>query len=177
VRSREIASRYAGALYEVASEDGSVPEIAEELRVVVEEIRDVNGFGRFLTHPLISREKKTDLVEAAFPALSSPVANMVRLLIQNRREGYLDLIYDAFLEARSAAENLARVQVATAKPLGEEDRIRLQERLEQALGKSVSLEVRAEEGLLAGARIEVEGRTIDASLRAKLRELRHSLER
>ena len=177
MRSREIAGRYAGALYEVAVEQNAVPTIAEELKSLVDQIGEVENLNRFLTHPLISREKKMDLVEAAFPGLSPPVANTVGLLIRNRREAYLDLIYDEFLEARSAAENVARVRVPTATPLHDEERRRLLDRLERSFGQSVTLEEELEEGLVAGARIEVEGRTIDASLRAKLSELHHSLER
>jgi F-type H+-transporting ATPase subunit delta len=177
VRSREIASRYAGALYEVAVEQDAVPAVAEELKILVDEVYGVKDLSRFLTHPLISRAKKTELVGAAFPDLSSSVANMVRLLIRNRREGYLDLIYDAFLEARAAAEDVARVRVLTAAPLRDEDRRRLKEHLEGALGRAVTLEESLAAGLLAGARIEVQGRTVDASLRAKLGGLRDALER
>jgi len=177
VKSREIASRYATALYDVAVEQESVPAVEGELRDLVEEIAQVEDFQRFLTHPLISRETKIDLVQKAFPEISPAVGNMVGLLIRNRREGYLDLIYDEFLEVRAAAENTARIRVVTATALTNEDRKALKDRLQQALGKSVSLEERVEEGLLAGARIEVEGRTIDVSLRAKLSELRSSLER
>jgi F-type H+-transporting ATPase subunit delta len=177
VKSRQIASRYAEALYDVAVEQDAVPAVEEELRVLVEEVRDVRDFERFLTHPLISRGEKLELVGKTFPKLSLSLGNLVELLIRNRREGYLDLIYDEFLEARSKAEDLARVRVITARELTEEDRERLRDRLERALGRAVSLESCVEEGLLAGARIEVEGRTIDVSLRAKLSELRHSLER
>jgi len=177
VRSKEIAERYAGALYEVAVEQDTVPAVAEELKTLVDEVYGVEDLARFLTHPLISREKKTELIDAAFPDLSASVANMIHLLIRNRREGYLDLIHDAFLDVRSAAEDLARVRVLTAKRLADEDRRRLKERLERALGRPVDLEERLAEGLLAGARIEVEGRTVDASLRAKLGGLRGALER
>jgi F-type H+-transporting ATPase subunit delta len=177
VRSREIAERYAGALYEVAVERGAVPAVAEEMKTLVDEVYEVKDLVRFLTHPLISRERKTELVGAAFPDLSPSVANMVGLLIRNRREGYLDLIYDAFLEAQAAAEQLARVRVVTAAPLTDEDRRRLKERLERALGQAVSLEEDLAGELLAGARIEVQGRTVDASVRARLARLRDALER
>ncbi|MGB2983567.1 MAG: ATP synthase F1 subunit delta [Candidatus Bipolaricaulia bacterium] len=177
MRSREIAKRYARALHAVAVEEGTVVAIEEELQSVVREMKEVEDFERFLTHPLISREKKTALVVSAFPDLSTYVANTIRLLIRNRREGYIDLIYDEFLEARATAEKYARVRVVTAQPLSDDDRLRLKERLEAALGRAVNLEDRLEEGLLAGARIEVEGKTIDATLRANLSELRSSLER
>ena len=177
MRSREIAKRYAKALYAVAAEEGAVAAIEEEMQGVVREMKEVEDFERFLTHPLISREKKTALVDSAFPNLSTYVSNTIRLLIRNRREGYLDLIYDEFLEARATAENRARVRVVTAMSLTDDERLRLKERLEAALGRAVNLEDRLEEGLLAGARIEVEGKTIDATLRASLSELRTSLER
>lgn len=177
MRSREIAGRYAGALYAVAVEDGTVSEVEAELAGLVEGIREVDQFDRFLTHPLIPRERKMELIGEAFPDLSASVANMVGLLIRNRREGYIELIRDEFLEVRSAAEHLARVRVITATEIDDKERSRLTERLEQALGRSVSLETECEEGLLAGARIEVEGRTIDATIRARLSELRQELER
>ena len=177
MRSREIAKRYAKALYAVAAEEGTVAAIEEELQGVVREVKEVEDFERFLTHPLVSREKKTALVDSAFPELSTCVSNTIRLLIRNRREGYIDLIYDEFLEARAAAENCARVRVITAIPLSDDDHLRLKERLEAALGRAVNLEDRLEQGLLAGARIEVEGKTIDATLRASLSELKTSLER
>jgi len=177
VRSRETARRYAGALYGAAVESGNVAGIEAELSEVVRQVREVEDLGRFLTHPLITRDKKEALVVSAFPDLSAYLANMLRLLIRNRREAYLDLIYDEFLEVRSEAENLARVRVLTASPLADEDRTRLAERLKAALGHPVKLEEELDEGLLAGARIEVEGKTIDATLRARLGKLRALLER
>jgi len=177
VRSREIASRYAGALYEVAVESEQVTAVEEELGDLVRGIREVEDFERFLTHPLISRAKKEALVSSAFPDLSQHLSNTIRLLIRNRREGYLDLIYDEFLEARSRAENLARARVITAEGLSDEDRESLRRRLETALGRPVKLEEDRDEGLLAGARIEVEGKTIDATLRARIEKLRGLLER
>lgn len=177
MRSREIARRYASALYAVAVEEGTVVAIEEELQGVVREMKEVEDFERFLTHPRISREKKAALVRSAFPDLSDCVAKTIRLLIRNRREAYIDLIYDEFLEERAAAERCARVRVVSAMLLSDDDRLRLKEQLEAALGRTVNLEDRLEQGLLAGARIEVEGKTMDATLRARLSELRTSLER
>jgi F-type H+-transporting ATPase subunit delta len=177
VRSRETARRYAGALYEVAVEDGNVAGIEAELAEIVRQLRDVEGLHRFLAHPLMLREKKEALISSAFPDLSPHVANAMRLLIRHRRESYLDLIYDEFLEVRSEAENLARARVVTAAPLSDEERTRLAKRLETALGRPVKLEEERDERLLAGARIEVEGKTIDATLRARIEKLRTVLER
>jgi F-type H+-transporting ATPase subunit delta len=172
VRSREIARRYADALYAIAAEEGHEDQMEGELGVVVEEIAAVPDFARFLAHPLVTREQKLTLMAHAFPELSQYVRNMLQLLIRNGREVYADLIYDEFLAARAEAEGLTRVRVTTAGPLSEEDRHRLHERLTTALGRAVKLDERLDEGLLAGARIEVEGNVIDGTLRAQLSELK-----
>jgi len=86
VRSKEIAERYAAALYAVAREGGIVEEIEAELSSIVDAIRTIPDFARFLAHPLIGRERKISLVEEGFPELSEYMRNMIRLLVQNGRD-------------------------------------------------------------------------------------------
>jgi len=167
-----IARRYADALYQVAAEQDAVETTEQELHGVVAGVEDATDFGRFLAHPLVSREQKTVLVEQTFPDLSAHLANMLRLLIRNRRESYLDLIYDQFVEVRVEAEGLARVDVTSAKPLSDDERQELSDRLETALGQRVLLEERIDEALIGGTRIEMDGRVIDGTLRARLGRLR-----
>ena len=98
------------------------------------------------------------------------------LLIRNRRETYLDLIYDEFVDIRTAAEGMIQVTVTTAQALPDEDRGRLRERLEKTLNRPVQLEERIDERMLGGARIEVAGHVMDGTIRARLGELRKQLE-
>ena len=176
MRSQEVARRYAVALYQLAAEQEAVEATEKELRAVVDETRRTREIARYLAHPLVSRERKTEFVAKVFADLSVRMRNLFRLLIRNRRESYLDLIYDEFLAARAEAEGLVPVCVTTARPLSEDERGRLTANLEGALKRRVRLEERIDEGLLGGARIETEGRVIDGSLRARLEGLRARLE-
>jgi F-type H+-transporting ATPase subunit delta len=176
VRSQEVARRYAIALYQLAADQGAVVPMEDELRAVVDETTRSGEISRYLAHPLVPRERKTEFVRAVFPDLSERMRNLYGLLIRNRREAYLDLIYTEYLAARAEAEQLVPVRVTTAVPLSDEERVRLTSNLEQALKQRVRLEERLDEGLLSGARIETDGRVIDGSLRARLDGLRARLE-
>jgi F-type H+-transporting ATPase subunit delta len=176
VRSQEVARRYAIALYQLAAEHDEAQLAEEELRAVVDETTQTREISRYLAHPLVSRERKTEFVRAVFPDLSERMRNLFGLLIRNRREAYLDLIYAEFLAARAEAEGMVPVRVTTARPLGADERDRLTSNLERALKQRVRLEERIDEGLLGGARIETDGRVIDGSLRARLERLRARLE-
>lgn len=176
MRSREIARRYAEALYQLASEEDCVDRIVEDYRRAISEVAGVPEFGRFLAHPLVPRDKKNALIEKAFPDISEYLRNLFYLLIRNGREGYLGLIYEEFLSLRAEKEGVIRVGVTAAHELPQEDRDRLAARLSAVLGGRVELEERVDPGLLGGVRIEVAGKVLDGTLKAKLKGLRALLE-
>jgi len=176
VKSREIARRYAEALYRLASEQGNVDQIDSEYEQLLADTAEVPEVNLFLAHPLVSRQKKNRLIEQAFPQLSVYLRNLMRLLIRNGREDYLGLIFEEFLSLRAEEEGVIRVQVATAQEFSSDDRSRLTDRLTEALGRRVKLEERLNPELLGGVRLEVDGRVIDGTLRAKLEGLLAVLE-
>ena len=176
MRSQEVARRYAIALYQLAAEQEAVGPTEKELHAVVDKTTRTREISRYLAHPLVSRERKAEFVRKVFPDLSERMSNLFGLLIRNRREAYLDLIYAEFLAARAEAEGLVPVCVTTARPLSDEERDRLTSNLEQVMKQPVQLEERIDEMILGGARIEMDGRVVDGSLRARLERLRVRLE-
>lgn len=176
MRSQEVANRYALALYRLAAEQDAVDPTENELRAVVNEAQQHGEIARYLEHPLVSRDRKAAFVAKVFPDLSDRMRNLFGLLIRNRRESYLDLVYDGFLAARAEAEKRVPVCVTTAQPLTEGMREQLISTLEKALGRRVQLEERVDSRVLGGARIETDGRVIDGSVRARLNRLRVGLE-
>ncbi len=175
MRSREIARRYAEALYELAQEEGIVDEIEAAYGRVMEALDSVPAATAFLTHPLVPRMNKLSFIDKAFADEPQYLRNLFHLLVRNGRGGYIGLIYDEFRALRGARENIARVEVATAKPLSPEDRTRLTEHLAEALGKRVEIEERVDPNLLGGVRLELDGKVIDGTLRAKLAQLQTAL--
>ncbi len=172
MKSREIARRYAEALYELAREEGIVDEIESAYSEVVRKLSAVSDALRFLEHPLVPRERKITFLAQAFPDIPAYLHNLFVLLVRNGRAGYLPLIYDQFRTLRGEQERIVRVQVATAQPLLPADRSRLIKHLERALTSKVDLEERVDPALLGGARLELDGKVIDGTLRAKLAQLR-----
>jgi F-type H+-transporting ATPase subunit delta len=176
VRSREIARRYAEALYKLAAEEALVDTIEESYDRVLTEIEGVPDFDRFFTHPLVSRERKSELIGQAFPDLSEYLRNLFVLLIRNGREGYLDLIYEEFRSLRSEGEGIVMVKVLTAKELSAKDRERLADRLAVGLGERVKLKEEIDASLIGGVRIEIGGKVLDGTLRTRLESLRSFIE-
>ena len=175
MRSTEVARRYADALYELAAETNELDRVRDAFRDVVRNVRETPQLAQVLAHPMVLRENKIAIIDDVFPEVPGVLGNLLRLVIRNRRETYLDLIYDEFLAAEAEAQGIARVRVTTATELSGEDRSRLIERLTETLGRQVSLEEHVNEGLLGGARLETDGKVIDGTLKARLDRLRSLL--
>ena len=176
MKSREIARRYAEALHLLVREQDDMDQIEGEYRSILADMKEVPELGRFLAHPLIARDRKAQVFDRSFPEISGYLRNLVHLLIRNRREDYLGLIHEEFLILRAEEEETLRVQIATARTFSAEERDRLTDRLQRALGRRVMLEERLDPALLGGVRLEVDGKVFDGTLRAKLEGLRALLE-
>ena len=175
MRSTEVARRYAEALYELAVETESVDSVKDAFRALVDDLKETPDLVRYLSHPMVLRDRKVALVEEVFADVPEILENLLRLVIHNQREAYLDLIYEEYLVVEADATGVSRVRVTTATVLEDDERSRLVERLSEAMGTRVRLEERLDERLLGGARLETDGKVIDGTLKARLDRLRSLL--
>jgi F-type H+-transporting ATPase subunit delta len=174
VTPREIARRYAEALY-AASDGRDADRMVEELADVGAALADVPRLRRWIEHPLVARSEKQSFLRVAFPAASESTARTLALLVQNGRERLVRLVAEEFSAVCAEREGLVPISVATARPLDEEERRRLRERLEQTMGRPVRLDERVDPNLLAGVRLETQGRVLDGTARGTLERLRAAL--
>ena len=158
MRSRDVARKIAEDLYALSAEEKTTDALERELRQVAASTDETPR----------SESQAGRLVEAAFPGASEGFRHLMGLLVR-------DLVLGEFLSVRAEAEGIVRVRVVTAQALSGEERARLAEKLERVLNVRVKLEESVDPAVLAGARIEIEGRTLDGTLKARLDRLHRSL--
>lgn len=158
MRSRDVARQIAEDLYALAPEEKTADALERELRQIAASTETPSG----------AVGEGQQLVETAFPGASDGFRHLMGLLIR-------DLVLGEFLSVRAEAEGVVRVRVVTAQALSSEERGRLTGSLGRALGMKVKLEESVDPAVLAGARIEIEGRTLDGTLKARLDQLHKTL--
>jgi F-type H+-transporting ATPase subunit delta len=94
--------------------------------------------------------------------------NFLQLLAQNRRLPLLPEIALQFEALRADAENIATVEVRSARELTHEQAQRLRSALERRLGRTVKLSAQIDPTLLGGAVVQYEDFVVDGSLRRSL---------
>jgi F-type H+-transporting ATPase subunit delta len=161
-----VAATYAEALYESAVDQGAVPEVAAQLTEFRDAVAKNSEFETRVKKDVIVR-----LLDGAHPL----VANFMQVLLDRGRADELSDITDGFTDRVAAAEGRLRVKIRTAIPLPDDLRARLVARISELTGSAVDIETIVDPAIVGGLVIETDGSVVDASVRARLADLRQAM--
>lgn len=166
------ANRYAKAIFELATEQGETEAWTRRL-ALVRQVLDAPAAKAILDNPSLPLETRMRAVEALdLPGIGPQGMNLMRMLVASGRAGRIGDIADQYEALADAAAGRVRATVTTAIPLSEKDREALGRDLSSSLGKDVRLESKVDPGILGGLILQVGDRLTDASVAARLEQLR-----
>lgn len=174
-----LSNTYARALFELALQQGGqerAEEISGELEDIVELTRSDARFNEFLASRVLGLRERDRSIEAIFSGRCSPlVLNFLRLLNRKRRLGYLPPMAQAF--DRLVQEQFGRVEVDvfTPAPIDDAQLRSIRDRLASALGKEPVIHPYTDPGMIGGIKLRIGDQLIDASVSARLRQMRDRL--
>ncbi len=167
-----VGRNYARALFELASAGGRAPAVGQDLQGARAVLFDDPEVRAFLCNRLIGRTVKKRSVRAALEgAVDAQVLVLVYLLVDRGRTPLLGEICEEYERLSRLARGVRKVTLASAFPLGEEERGRITRALEERLSARVQLELEIRPSLIGGVRAYSEGREIEFSVESRLRDL------
>ncbi|MGL4980322.1 MAG: ATP synthase F1 subunit delta [Fusobacteriaceae bacterium] len=166
-----VGNRYAEAIYHLALEEKKVSEIHKILQEVDSLYKENMDFKQFLTHPLIGREEKHNLISKIFGDEDGLEQNILFYLIDKGRINEIKSIAQEFKLLYYKDNNITDVKAIFAKEISSEQKERLVEKLKKSTGKTINLEVLLEPELIGGGIIRIGDKVIDGSIRSQLQTL------
>ncbi|MCL1895813.1 MAG: ATP synthase F1 subunit delta [Clostridiales bacterium] len=167
---------YAQALFDAARDRGMIYEVAEEYGDVTETFRQNPDLKRLFIIPTLSALEKNTVAKKIFEGrISRELMNFICILIDKRRIGAWDGIGRQYEKLVLEKDGLTRGVVYTAVPLDAARREALEEKAGAAIGKMVKLENHIDKSIIGGAKIYVDGKLIDASVKARLEEMKQRI--
>lgn len=166
------ASRYAKAIFELAGEEGGVDAWMARLSLIREILGDPSA-SAILDNPSLPLETRMGAVDALdLPGVGPQGMNLMRMLVASGRTGRIGEITSQYEALADAAAGRVRATVTTAIPLSEADRAALGRDLSSSLGRDVRLDSKVDPGILGGLILQVGDRLTDASVAARLEQVR-----
>ncbi|MBO9517044.1 MAG: F0F1 ATP synthase subunit delta [Porphyrobacter sp.] len=172
-----LAGRYASALFDLASEAGTVTVVERDLETMAEALSESAELRALIRNPEVSREALGRVLSglAEKLGLAELTRNFIGVLAQNRRAAELPATIRAFQTIAAAQRGEVTAEVASAHPLTDEQLTTLEQKLRAREGRTVKLKTRVEPELLGGLVVTIGSQRIDSSIRSRLNSLAQAM--
>ncbi len=172
-----ISKTYGEALFELAVEENKVDAFMEEITLIQQILVTEQDFGKFMNHPKILKEDKTEVLENVFKGRISPeLLGFLILIVTKDRYGEIDSILDYFLTEIKKYKGIGVAYVTTATALHAEQQAKVEQRLLETTDyKKMEMHYAVDEGLIGGMVIRIGDRVVDSSIKTKLNDLTRQL--
>ncbi len=171
----EIADVYSRSLFEVAKENDSLDEIHDQLGEFADALDENRDLQVFFFSPYFSSSEKQEGVKKVVTGGNEHFTRFLELLAERHRLPVIFRIRRAF-DALWAKENkLLPVEIKSAVELEDDTVKKIAKRIEEETGQKIELTRKVDPDVVAGLVIQVGNRVLDASVRARLEQLRKTV--
>ena len=172
-----LAGRYASALFDLASENGTVTAVESDLEKLGVALGESADLAALTTNPELARDVQGKAMAAVAKKmkLSPLTANFLGVLAANRRLAKLPAIITAFKAIAAAQRGEVSATVTSAHPLSADQLAALKTKLTAREGRTVMLSAKVDPDLLGGLVVTIGSQRIDASIRTRLNSLAQAM--
>lgn len=173
----KTAKIYGSGLYDLALEDNLSEVIMEELNEVRKVFWENPDYQKLLGLPSIPKHERTKLVEEAFGTqVERYLVNFLKILCERGIIMEFGGCCDEYTRRYRIDHNISEAVVYSAVPLSTSQKDALKDKLEKMSGKTVILTEKLQPSLIAGVRVELDGKQLDGSVKGRLAGISRKLE-
>ena len=175
--STGIASRYATAVFELASEGKALDALEADLASLDGALADSADLRDLIASPIYSRDEMQAGIAAVASAmgLGATLGNTLQLMASKRRLFVVPQMIAALRGMIAEHKGEVTADVVSAKALTKTQSDKLAKALKAAVGKDVKLNATVDESLIGGLVVKVGSKMIDTSIRSKLNTLQNTM--
>jgi len=171
----EIAQVYARSLFEVASEQGQLDTVKEQLGQFTDAVAQNRDLAVFFFSPYFSTDEKTNGLHRTVEDAEPMVMNFLEALIERHRMPVIYRIRTEFDLLYDKSNKLLPVLLTSAIELDKATVESLGKRIGEQTGNEIELSSEVDPEILGGIILRVGNFIMDASIRTRLERLRREV--
>ncbi len=176
--AREVAKRYANALFLASKEKEILPEVYEQLGHLDSIAHSEKAFLEFLKSPRITeKDKKSFVATILQKRVHAIIVQFLNILLEKNRIKFLREIIDEFNRLVEAERGIGRATFISALPLTDAEKRNLIDKLAAKLKLKIKLEEKTDPNIVGGVIVITHDQIIDGSIRHGLDLLEQSLKK
>ena len=170
-----VARPYAEAIFRSAVDAKGVVGFGVKLKALGAVAANAQ-MASLLGNPNVSAKQKAELMASVVgDGVPEALANAVLVLIGNGKASLLPFIAEHFERLQRDHDGVVKAVITSAFPMSDADKAGMVEALAKKYGKRVEAEVKVDESLIGGARVQVGDDVVHASVRDTLNQMAQAL--
>jgi len=168
----QTARVYGGSLYDLAAEEKLTDVLLHQTKEVCEIFRANPEYLRLLAEPSIPLDERKGLIETAFGTQAERyLVNFIKLLCEKGLLGDFFGCCEEFTRRYNVEHGIAEAVVTSAVALTDAQAKALKNKLEKISGKKITLVLKVDASVVAGLRVELEGKQLDGTVQGRLSDI------
>ena len=175
--TKGIATRYATALFDLASETDDISSLEKNVETLTQAIDESPDLNSLISSPIYSRDQQKNAIGAIAKKMgvSAVMINALSLMAEKRRLFVVPTFLSVLNDMISESKNEITAEVVSAQSLSKGQVEKLGKSLKNNFGKDVKISATVDPTLIGGMVVKVGSRMIDTTIRAKLNSLQNTM--
>jgi F-type H+-transporting ATPase subunit delta len=171
-----ISSRYAKALLRFATEKGENKEVYRSMVLLGESFQQIPTLRDALENPVLSNEKKIDLLHlAAGGDICESLDQFFHLVLRNHRIAMVQFMTHSFIDSYRKQQHLIHSQLTVPVKIDSATIERLKSIVKEKTQNEVEFVVKEDPSIIGGFIMEYDTYCFDGSIKGKLNRIRKEL--
>lgn len=171
-----VTVRYAKALFNSAEEQKVSDQVYADCGMIGQVLRENDDLKNFLESPVITPTQKNKVLSVTFKDhCSSLTLSLFQLIIDNKREKFLEGIVRMFIQFYRDRKNIRTIEFITARGISNNLRTQVLKRVKEVYVAEIELTEKTDERIIGGFVIRVEDMQYDASVAYQLNKIQQEL--
>ena len=167
---------YARALLDIASSEGHLDEVEDELFRFARIIEGNDDLRMTIANPGLPLDQRAGIVDQLLESRALPTTKAIATFIVGAGRGHdLPAIVNRFVELAASSREHAVAEVRSAVALDDTQKRRIGEALSRKTGKQVEVKVIIDESVLGGIVATIGDTVIDGTVRHRLDQLKEQI--
>ena len=163
---------YGGSLYDLAAEEQLTDVIMEQLQEVRQIFGENPEYLSLLSEPSLAKQERLNMIDAAFGSQAERyLVNFLKLLCEKNILKEFGGCCDEYTRRYNVDRGIAEAIVTSAVALNKNQLDALKAKLEKISGKKISMIQKVDPSVVAGIRVEVDGKQFDGTVQGRMSEL------
>ena len=169
-----LAPRYAKSIIDLAIEQKQLDAVYADMKFLLRICKSNPDFLAVLLSPIIKPSSKGKIIESITKERVSELTSaFIKLLVTKTRETNLPEIAAAFVDQYNVINNIHKVKITTAVPMGEALQNAILSKVKEGNPNgSIDLETVVNQALIGGFILETAGKSLDASILRDLKDVK-----